>query len=64
MDSKNSIEQTDSLIYTISEQLGIKRVSVQELRKCKGFENFSDEEAQSVIESLYQLCLTAYQLTK
>ena len=61
MDLKNSTKQIDNIIYTVSDQLGIKRVSVNELRKCKEFENYSDEEAQSLIESLYQLGLIAYQ---
>ncbi len=61
MDSTNSTEQVDDFIYSVSDKLGIKRVSVSELRNCKEFENISDEEAQSVIESLYQLSLIAYQ---
>ena len=61
MDLKNSTKQIDNIIDTVSDQLGIKRVSAIELRKCKGYENCSDEEAQQTIESLYQLSLIAYQ---
>lgn len=62
MDSKNSTNQVDNVIYSISDHLNIKRVSVEQLQKCKGFESITDEEAQSVIESLYQLSLLTYQI--
>lgn len=62
MSGKSSDELDTSSIYTISDYLGIKKVSVQELRKCSGYENISDEEAEMIIESLYQLSLTAIKI--
>jgi len=61
---KSSIELDENPIFSISEQLGIKRVSIQELRKCSGYEDVTDEEAERIIESIYQLSLLTYQIAK
>lgn len=35
----------------------IHKISVSDVKKCKGFESVTDEEAELIIESLYQLSL-------
>lgn len=47
----------DDSIFSISQNLDIQRVGIEEVRKCKGFESVSDDEAEQIIESLYQLSL-------
>ena len=39
-----------------------KRLSVAELRKCKGFENISDAEAEETIIALEKLSILFYEL--
>lgn len=39
-----------------------KRLSVAELRQCKGFENISDEDAERTIQTLETLSILFYQL--
>jgi transcription initiation factor TFIIIB Brf1 subunit/transcription initiation factor TFIIB len=39
-----------------------KRLSVEELRQCKGFENISDEDAEKTIQTLETLSILFYQL--
>ena len=39
-----------------------KRLSVDELRRCKGFENYSDQEAEETIIALEKLSILFYQL--
>ncbi len=36
------------------------RLTIDELRKCKGFETVSDAEGAEIIESLFQLSLIVY----
>lgn len=62
MCNKNTGNIDENHVYHISEHLGIKKISVQELRKCKGFESVSEEEAMEIIDSIYQLSLVTYQI--
>ena len=39
-----------------------KRLTIAELKKCKGFENYSDEQAEETINSLEKLSILFYQL--
>ncbi|MBA3662915.1 MAG: hypothetical protein H0W61_01735 [Bacteroidetes bacterium] len=39
-----------------------KRLTIAELRKCKGFENYSDEQAEATIKSLEKLSILFYGL--
>jgi hypothetical protein len=39
-----------------------KRLSIEELRNCNGCENYTDEEAEEVIESLEQFSHIMYNL--
>ena len=39
-----------------------KRLTIAELRNCKGFENYSDEQAESTIKSLEKLSILFYGL--
>ncbi len=39
-----------------------KRLTADELRRCKGFENYSDEEAEKTIESLEKVSILFYEL--
>ena len=39
-----------------------KRLTIAELRNCKGFENFKDEEAEKTIDTLETLSILLFQL--
>ena len=41
---------------------GFKRLTIAELKKCKGFENYSDEEAEKTIETLVTLSILFFEL--
>ncbi len=41
---------------------GHKRLTIAELRNCKGFENYSDEQAEETIRSLEKLSILFYEL--
>ncbi len=46
----------------MSEKKEHKRLTIAELRNCKGFENYSDEQAESTIKSLEKLSILFYGL--
>jgi hypothetical protein len=46
-------ENTDNVSYILT---------LKELRSCSGFENVSREEADRIIQSLYQLSVITYQI--
>lgn len=39
-----------------------KRLSIAELRNCKGFENYSEEQAEETIKTLEKLSILFYEL--
>jgi hypothetical protein len=39
-----------------------KRLTIDELRNCKGFENYTDEQAEETISSLEKLSVLFYEL--
>jgi len=39
---------------------GDGRLTLDEIRKCEGFPNVSDEDGEEIIESLYRLSLIAF----
>jgi hypothetical protein len=39
-----------------------KRLTIAELRNCKGFENYSDEQAEDTIKTLETLSILFYEL--
>jgi hypothetical protein len=39
-----------------------KRLTIAELKNCKGFENYSNEQAEETIQSLEKLSILFYQL--
>jgi hypothetical protein len=41
---------------------GHKRLTIAELRNCKGFENYSDEQSEETIRSLEKLSILFYEL--
>lgn len=41
-----------------------EKLTIGELKQYKGFENFTDKEADEYIESMYQYCIIGYQLYK
>lgn len=45
-----------------SELLGIKRITVSQLRELTGDKTISDTEANEIIDSLVQLSLIAYEM--
>jgi hypothetical protein len=46
----------------MAEKKGHKRLTIAELRNCKGFENYSDEQAEATIKSLEKLSILFYGL--
>jgi len=46
----------------MSEKKEHKRLTIAELRNCKGFENYSDEQAEATIKSLEKLSILFYGL--
>lgn len=63
MQLDGSFELDDS-IFSNSENLGIKRVTIQDLRKCKGYEEIPDDEAIQIIETLFQLSLLTLRINQ
>jgi hypothetical protein len=41
---------------------GYRRLSVEELRKCAGCQNYSDEEAEEIIDTLEMFSIIAFKL--
>ena len=39
-----------------------KRLSIDELRNCKGFENYTDKQAEETISSLEKLSVLFYEI--
>jgi len=39
-----------------------KRLTIEQLRNCKGFENYSDEQAEQTIVTLEKLSILFYEL--
>jgi hypothetical protein len=39
-----------------------KRLTIEQLRNCKGFENYSDEQAEKTIVTLEKLSILFYEL--
>ncbi len=39
-----------------------KRLTIKQLRNCKGFENYSDEQAEKTIVTLEKLSILIYEL--
>ena len=39
-----------------------KRLSIDKLRNCKGFENYTDEQAEETISSLEKLSVLFYEI--
>lgn len=54
---QNSSFELDDSIFSLAEELGIKRITIQDLRKCKGYEEIPDDEGTQIIETLFQLSL-------
>jgi hypothetical protein len=38
------------------------KIKIEQLKKCKGFENISDKEAIKLIDTLFQLSLLTYSI--
>ena len=47
---------------SVKEEKGHKRLTIAELRNCKGFENYTDEQAEETINSLEKLSILFYEL--
>lgn len=59
---QNGSFELDDSIFSIADDLGIKRITIQDLKKCKGYEEVPDEEANQIIETLFQLSLLTLRL--
>jgi hypothetical protein len=46
----------------IREKKGCKRLTIEELRGCKGFEHYTDEQAEKTIRTLETLSILFYEL--
>ncbi len=53
----------DEQLFTLTEELNIKRVSPSLIRKVKGYDKKSDQEIEQVINSLYKLSLLTLYLS-
>lgn len=49
-------------IMDIKKEKTHKRLTIAELRNCKGFENYSDEQAEETINTLEKLSILLYEL--
>jgi len=47
---------------TVQKEKGHKRLSIAELRNCKGFEKYTDEQAEETITTLEKLSILFYEL--
>ena len=45
-----------------NQEKGHKRLTIAELRNCKGFENYTDEKAEETIKTLEKLSILFYEL--
>ena len=59
--SKSSEPLNWEITYTNTSE-DSSRISIDELRKCKGFENYTDEEATRYLDNLENFSITMYQL--
>jgi CRISPR/Cas system-associated endoribonuclease Cas2 len=60
-DSRNKLEKLQkSYGPDVQKSESNCKLSLDELRKCKGFANVSDAEGEEIIESLYRLSLIAF----
>lgn len=57
---KKSTSFTGNETYGYIEENAPKRLTMEQVRKCKQFEFFSDEEIENIIDSLYQLAVVSY----
>jgi len=58
---KNDKSKLQKTVYHKAEITeGDGRLTLDELRKCEGFANVSDEDGEEIIESLYRLSLIAF----
>jgi len=53
-------DDAEKQAFEFIEENAPKRITVEQLRKYKGFENVSEEEANNIVETLYQLAVIAY----
>ena len=49
-----------NFVETLDVPTGKYRITIAELRKCKGFESISDEKAEEVIDTLVRLSALCY----
>lgn len=56
----SSLDSAEKRAFDFIEENAPKRITVEQLRKYKGFENVSDEEAGNIVETLYKLAVIAY----
>jgi hypothetical protein len=54
------IEQADKQAFDFIERHAPKKLTMEQVRRHKEFENITDEEANNIIETLYQLAVIAY----
>ncbi len=54
--------QCDGLLYSKYDEIGIPKLSIEQLKKLINEENISDKLAEEIINSLYHLSVIAYEL--
>lgn len=57
---KSTLSKKDKMINDINSSEW--RLTIKELKECKGFEDISDEDGERVIDTLVQLCLISYNI--
>jgi len=58
----NKLKKAKKKLYALQENTegNQGRLTIEELRSCKGFERISELEGNEIIESLYRLSIIAY----
>ena len=60
----NSSVESNFLYSSIGIEENQRKLSIEKVRSCKSFANISDEEANEIINSLYELSLITYKIFK
>lgn len=54
----------DELSTEFGESSVSKKISMNDVRKCHGFQDISDKEAKEIIDSIYQLSIISININK
>jgi hypothetical protein len=63
MENKETVKSritAESVLVQPQAKKNQEKLTIEELRSCKGFETISESEGQEIIESLFQLAVIVY----